>query len=78
MPRVDGIAVIRRLRNAFPGARIVAITGGGRHGLLDYKPDTIVTDAYLELAKKTGADAVMTKPFDRSEIVDVVRSLVRN
>ena len=78
MPRGDGIAVIGKLRQAFPGARIIAITGGGRHGPLQYKPGTIVSDAYLELARKAGADAVMTKPFHRTDVIDLVRSLVRN
>jgi DNA-binding response OmpR family regulator len=37
-----------------------------------------VTDAYLESARQSGADAVMTKPFHRSDLLALVRSLVRN
>lgn len=78
MPQSDGIAVIGRLRDSFPGARIIAITGGGHHGPLDYKPGTVVTDAFLELARKSGADAVLSKPFHRTDVLDLVRSLLRN
>ena len=78
MPCSDGVAVIGKLRRAFPGTRIIAITGGGRHGPLDYKPGTIVTDVYRELGRKAGADAVLSTPFDRAEVIDLVRSLLRN
>lgn len=78
MPRSNGIEVIKKLRATFPGARIIAITGGGNFGPLGYKPDTIVTDAYLESARQSGADAVMSKPFHRSDLIALVRSLVKN
>jgi two-component system, chemotaxis family, chemotaxis protein CheY len=78
MPRSNGIEVIKKLRAAFPGARIIAITGGGNFGPLGYKPATIVTDAYLESARQSGADAVMSKPFHRSDLIALVRSLVKN
>lgn len=78
MPRRNGIEVIERIRSAFPGARIIAITGGGSFGPLDYKPGTIVTDAYLASATRSGADAIMTKPFHRTELIALVRSLVKN
>jgi len=78
MPRSNGVEVIKKIRTAFPGARIIAITGGGNFGPLGYKPGTIVTDAYLESARQSGADAVMSKPFHRSELIALVRSLVKN
>jgi two-component system, chemotaxis family, chemotaxis protein CheY len=78
MPRSNGIEVIKKLRAAFPGARIIAITGGGNFGPLSYKPDTIVTDSYLASARQSGADAVMSKPFHRSDLIALVRSLVKN
>lgn len=78
MPRSNGVEVIKKIRAAFAGARIIAITGGGNFGPLGYQPGTIVTDAYLESARQSGADAVMTKPFHRSDLLALVRSLVRN
>lgn len=78
MPRSSGLDVIKKIRGDFPGARILAITGGGNFGPLGYKPGTLVTAAYLASATQSGADAVMTKPFHRTELIDVVRSLVRN
>jgi DNA-binding response OmpR family regulator len=78
MPRSNGVEVIKKIRAAFPGARIIAITGGGNFGPLGYKPETIVTDAYLESARQSGADAIMSKPFHRSELIAAVRSLVKN
>ncbi|MBS0395764.1 MAG: response regulator [Proteobacteria bacterium] len=76
MPHRDGIDVIRRIRERAPGTRILAISGGGDFGPFRYRPEAITTDAYLTLAARTGADAVMTKPFRRHEIVAMVRSLV--
>lgn len=78
MPRNNGIEVIRKIRGSFPGARIVAITGGGNFGRSGYKPGTLVTEAYLASASESGADAVMTKPFHRTELIALVRSLVKN
>jgi CheY-like chemotaxis protein len=78
MPRSNGVEVIKKIRTAFPGARIIAITGGGNFGPLGYKPGTVVTDAYLESARQSGADAVLSKPFHRSDLIAMVRSLVKN
>lgn len=78
MPRKNGIEVIRKIRETYPGARIVAITGGGNFGPFGYTPGTLVTEAYLASATESGADAVMMKPFHRTELIALVRSLVKN
>ena len=78
MPRNNGVEVIRKIRETYPGARIVAITGGGNFGPFGYKPGTLVTEAFLASASVSGADAVMTKPFHRTELIALVRSLVKN
>jgi DNA-binding response OmpR family regulator len=78
MPRSNGIEVIERIRSSFPGARIIAITGGGNFRVAGYKPEAIVTDAYLAAATKSGADVVMKKPFHRQDLIALVRSLVKN
>lgn len=78
MPRKNGVEVIRKIRETYPGARIVAITGGGHFGPSGYKPGTLVTEAYLASATESGADAVMMKPFHRADLIALVRSLVKN
>ena len=78
MPRSNGVEVIKKIRADFPGARIIAITGGGNFGPIGYKPRAITTEAYLASATESGADAVMTKPFHREELIALVRSLVKN
>lgn len=78
MPRSNGIEVIRKIRSQYPGARIIAISGGGNFGPFGYKPGTVVTESYLASATESGADAVMTKPFHRTELIALVRSLVKN
>ena len=78
MPRNNGVEVIRKIRETYPGARIIAISGGGNFGPFGYKPGTLVTDAYLASATESGADAVMTKPFHRTDLIALVRSMVKN
>ncbi len=60
----------------YPKARIIAMTGGGNFWPLGYKPNTLVTDAYLTLASQSGADALMKKPFRRQNLIETVRGLV--
>jgi two-component system, chemotaxis family, chemotaxis protein CheY len=78
MPHSNGIEVIKKVRAQFPGARILAISGGGNFAGLGYRPGTITTEAYLASAMQSGADAIMSKPFRRDELIAVVRSLVKN
>jgi len=78
MPRSDGIAVIKQIRARYPKARIIAMTGGGNFWPLGYKPNTLVTDAYLTLASQSGADALMKKPFRRQNLIETVRGLVES
>jgi DNA-binding response OmpR family regulator len=76
MPGIDGVKAIRLVREKNPNIRIIAISGGGNFGPKSYQPQAITTTAYLQAATEAGADWVLTKPFDRSEIVDAVRRLV--
>jgi len=78
MPEPHGVDVIAELRKASASVRIIAISGGGNFGPSGYKPGAITTDAYLAAARKTGADAVLTKPFERQELLDLVRGLLSN
>ena len=74
MPEKDGITLIKQVREAFPETKIIAISGGGDPA--DYKPDAITTTVYLSTATVEGADAVLSKPFDRENIIQTVASLM--
>ena len=75
MPGKDGVDTIKEIRQAFPGIRIIAISGGGSVHSNEYVPDAITTTAYLAAAKEAGADMVFTKPFERKDLIQAVDSL---
>jgi CheY-like chemotaxis protein len=62
MPDKDGIETIREIRAAQPDARIIAMSGGGRIGNLDF----------LSFAAKLGATEIISKPFDPATLRDCV------
>jgi DNA-binding response OmpR family regulator len=66
MPERDGVEVIMQLRTRPAGVKILAMSGGGRYGLMDF----------LDVAEKLGADAIIRKPFTTQQILDQVRSLL--
>ena len=67
MPDKEGIETIRELRRAYPDVRILAISGGGRTGGVQF----------LDLARKLGADAALAKPFTRAQITGLVRDFLQ-
>jgi DNA-binding NtrC family response regulator len=62
MPDEEGIETIIKFRKSHPNAKILAMSGGGRKGRLDY----------LELAQKFGAHGTLAKPFSNSEFLTKV------
>ena len=72
MPSGHGLDVIRVLREEFPAIRIVAISGGGNFGAQSYRTGAISTTAYLAAASAAGANEILTKPFDRARLLDLV------
>ncbi|HTT79373.1 MAG TPA: response regulator [Stellaceae bacterium] len=62
MPEREGIETIRAIHKICPGAKIIAISGGGRVGNVDF----------LTLAAKLGAREIIAKPFDPSELTSSV------
>lgn len=68
MPDEDGLKVIIKLREIKPSLRIIAICGGGKAG----------PGNYLSLAKALGADAVFSKPFPVSDLLNKVEELIED
>jgi CheY-like chemotaxis protein len=62
MPEVEGLQVLREIRRKSPRPKTIAMSGGGRGPAKDY----------LELASVLGADATVTKPFTRQQLIDSV------
>ncbi len=67
MPKSEGIETIRNLCRAFPGDKIVAMSGIDLNG----PPD------FLSIAKKLGAEGSLTKPFDRASLLATVRDILK-
>lgn len=76
MPKVHGIEIIRRIRQKLGSTPIIAISGGGNFAPIGYQPEAITTSAYLEVARQAGADEILTKPFDRDDLLSSVRRLL--
>lgn len=68
MPEKEGLETIMDLRREFPEAKIIAMSGGGRAGNLDF----------LEIAGVLGAQRTLHKPFKLQEMLEAVRDLLQN
>jgi DNA-binding NtrC family response regulator len=64
MPEVEGLEIIRTIRNEAPDTPIVAISGEGNL-------------TYLRAAKGFGAFAALEKPFEVDELLRVVSDLLK-
>jgi DNA-binding NtrC family response regulator len=64
MPEQEGIQTIAEMLKAKPDAKIIAISGGGRVGNIDF----------LRMAQALGAMAVIPKPFDPDELLAIVKN----
>jgi len=76
MPGIDGVATVRQIKEAHPDLPVIVISGGGNVAPAAYDPGAISTSAFLESAKKAGADRTLTKPFDRHEILGAIKELL--
>jgi CheY-like chemotaxis protein len=66
MPDMDGLEMIRRLRQIDRDLKILAVSGSGPIGQQDL----------LDLASTFGADAVLRKPFRAADILSTIRGLL--
>ena len=66
MPEVDGLEIIRSLKREFPHLKIIAMSGGGETGKLQYLPE----------AREFGADIALSKPFDPALLTAEVERLL--
>jgi CheY-like chemotaxis protein len=66
MPEKEGIETIVSLRRQRPGIKIMAMSGGGRVG----------ASHCLEMAREFGADASISKPFNRKDMLAAVEGLI--
>jgi len=76
MPGIDGVATVRKIKEAHPDLPVIVISGGGNVAPAAYDPGAISTSAFLESAKKAGANRTLTKPFDRHEILAAIKELL--
>lgn len=67
MPGKEGLETIMDLRREFPQVKIIAISGGGRTGDLNF----------LELAKRLGAQGTLQKPCGQEELLDAVQEILQ-
>ena len=66
MPDKEGLETIMEWRREFPEAKIIAISGGGAAGRINY----------LEAAQKLGAQAALQKPFKLKKLFETVEDLL--
>ncbi len=66
MPDREGLETIWDLLRVCPGARIVAVSGGW---------SAIEPGLALSLARHLGADAIVAKPFNVADLLEMARSL---
>lgn len=66
MPEKEGIETIMELRALWPSVSIIAISGGGSKGHVNY----------LDIAKNLGAAKTLDKPLKRQELLDTVDALL--
>jgi DNA-binding NtrC family response regulator len=63
MPEMDGIELLIEVRKRHPALRVIAMSGGGRTGHMDF----------LGSAEMLGASAVLQKPFTFDVLATAIR-----
>ena len=65
MPGIDGIELLLGLRKINPNIKIIAMSGGNRGH----------AETYLHMAEKLGANVILVKPFEISELLEQIKIL---
>lgn len=68
MPNKEGLETIMELRQDFPRARIIAISGGTKLGRLNF----------LAMAQKLGAQYTLQKPFSVQEMLEIIQKALQD
>jgi CheY-like chemotaxis protein len=68
MPEQDGLEIVMQLRGESSSVKILAMSGGGRYGLMNF----------LDVARQLGADGIIHKPFTNQQILDEVHRLLEH
>jgi CheY-like chemotaxis protein len=66
MPNKEGIETIQEIRRLSPDTKIIAMSAS----------TSATGKLYLGAAKKLGADAILAKPFEPAELLEVVDRLI--
>jgi CheY-like chemotaxis protein len=67
MDDLPGYDVIKHAKRTFPASPVIAISGGTRN---------VPSDLPLELAKRSGADLCLSKPFANDEFLAGLQTLI--
>ncbi|MCK5672225.1 MAG: response regulator [Spirochaetales bacterium] len=67
MPKKNGQEVIIELRKNYPNVKIIAISGGGDRGSMEFLKDT----------RNLGADKYLSKPFTMKKLLETVGTLLQ-
>lgn len=65
MPDIDGIELLIGVRKINPDIRVIAMSGGNQGH----------ADTYLQMADKLGANSILNKPFQLSDLLVEVKKL---
>ena len=68
MPGKEGLEMIVEIKRLHAGAKIIAISGGGRGS----------SQNYLKMAKAFGAQLVLAKPFSHREILEAISQVLEH
>jgi CheY-like chemotaxis protein len=66
MPERDGLEFITEVRKKYPKVKIIAMSGGGH----------VARESYLRIAKTFGAHYLLEKPFNQSDVLGAVETVL--
>lgn len=64
MPEMEGVETLMTVREQYPDVKVIAMSGGGRTGNIDF----------LGAAEKLGASAILHKPFTLDSLATAIET----